>query len=53
MEVDFPEVAYEEPLEALRMEHFYFPLILWCGGLLLSTIALLAEVIFRHRGAQQ
>ena len=42
MEVDFPEEVEEEPLEPLRMEHFYFALILWAGGMLMSAIAFLA-----------
>ena len=46
MEVDFPEEVYEEPVEPLRMEHFYFPLGTWLIGLFLSVFCLLAEIIF-------
>ena len=53
MEVDFPEEVEEEPLEPLRMEHFYFSLILWAGGMLMSAIAFLASIIFKRKGSQQ
>ena len=53
MEVHFPVEAEELPLEALRLEQFYFPLMLRCGGLLLAALAFLAEVIFKRRGTQQ
>ena len=42
-----------EKLEPLRLEHFYFPLGLWFGGLLLSTIFLLAEIIIHRRRKSQ
>ena len=38
----------DDPVGPLKMEHFYFPLMLWCGGLLLSAIFLLVEII-KHR----
>ena len=34
----------EEELEPLRMEHFYFPLILLVGGLVLSFVSFIAEI---------
>ena len=37
-----------DKLEALRMEHFYFPLGLWFVGLLLSFLCFIAEIIFRR-----
>ena len=37
----------EEELEVLRMEHFYFPLILWLGGMVLSTVSFMAEIIIK------
>ena len=42
-----------EKLEPLRLEHFYFPLGLWLGGLLLSAIILLAEIIIHRRRKSQ
>ena len=52
-ETPFEPEEEGEPLEPLRMEHFYFPLGLWLGGLLLSAIFLLAEIIIhRSRKAQ-
>ena len=47
-EVFFKQQPAEDKLEALRMEHFYFPLGLWFFGILLSAIFLLAEIII-HR----
>ena len=38
----------EEELEPLRMEHFYFPLVLLVGGLILSTVFFLAEIIINR-----
>ena len=48
IEVDFKEEKEDDDPEPLRMEHFYFPLGLWFGGLILSAIFLLAEIII-HR----
>ena len=39
----------EEPLEPLRMEHFYLPLVLLMGGLVLSTISFIVEIIIKLR----
>ena len=39
--------------EPLRMEHVYFPLGLWLGGLLISAIFLLAEIIIHRRRKSQ
>ena len=52
IEKKFPEVHEEKHLEKLRMEHFYFPLILWLGGLLMSAAAFFTEIIFKRRGNQ-
>ena len=38
----------EEELEPLRMEHFYFPLILLVGGLVLSSVSFIAEIIIKR-----
>ena len=38
----------EEPLEPLRMEHFYLPLVLLMGGLVLSTISFILEIIINR-----
>ena len=48
IEVGFKEEKEDDDPEPLRMEHFYFPLGLWLGGLILSAIFLLAEIII-HR----
>ena len=48
IEVRFKEEKEDADPKPLRMEHFYFPLGLWFGGLILSAIFLLAE-IFIHR----
>ena len=42
------EYEYEEPVEPLRMEHFYFALILWLGGLVLSVVSFIAEIIMKR-----
>ena len=47
-EKPFVQEEYEEPLEPLTMEHIVFPLILWLGGLLLSTICFMAEIIVKR-----
>ena len=44
------EQEEEEPLEPLRMEHFYFPLLLWTVGLVLSTLAFIAEIVIKRIG---
>ena len=46
-EVSFIEEEDEEELEVLRMEHFYFPLIILVVGLILSTIIFMAEIIIK------
>ena len=47
--VGFKEEKEDDDPEPLRMEHFYFPLGLWLGGLILSAIFLLAEIIIHRR----
>ena len=49
-EAHFKEGVKDEKNEPLGMEYFYFPLGLWLGGLLLSAIILLAEIIIHRRG---
>ena len=44
IEVFFKEETEDDEPEPLRMEHFYLPLGLWVGGLVLSVIFLLAEI---------
>ena len=44
------EEEEEEPLEPLRMEHFYFPLLLWTVGLGLSALSFIAEIIVKRIG---
>ena len=48
-EVPFKVEESDDKPEPLRMEHFYFPLGLWLGGLLLSAIFLLTEIIIHRR----
>ena len=38
----------EEPLEPLRLEHFYLPLVLWLGGLGLSTLSFMVEIMVKR-----
>ena len=38
----------EEPLEPLRLVHFYLALVLLMGGLVLSTIFFLVEIIIKQ-----
>ena len=47
-ETPFEQEEEEEPLEPLRMEHFYFPLLLWTEGLGLSALTFIAEIIFKR-----
>ena len=49
IEVNFEQESDSDEPEPLRMEHFYFGLGLWFGGLLLSAIFLLAEIIINRR----
>ena len=37
----------EEPVEPLRLEHFYLPLLLWLGGLALSIVSFIAEIVIK------
>ena len=39
-----------ESREALRMEHFYFPLLLWTAEMVFSTLSFIAEIIIKPRG---
>ena len=48
-EVDFDEKPDEEPIEPLRLEHFYFPLTLWLGGMVLSALSFALEIIIRKK----
>ena len=49
IEVGFKQEKEDDDPEPLRMAHFYFPLGLWLGGLILSAIFLLAEIIIHRR----
>ena len=53
IEVGFKEEKEDDDPEPLRMEHFYFPLGLWLGGLILSAIFLLTEIILHRRRKSQ
>ena len=48
LEVRFREYKEDDKPEALRMEHFYFPLGLWLVGMLLSFLCFIMEIII-HR----
>ena len=52
-EVGLKEEKEDDEPEALRMEHFYFPLGLWLGGLILSAIFLLIEIMLHRRRKSQ
>ena len=47
-EVPFLVEEEEEPHEPLRLEHFYLALVLWLGGLVLSTISFILEIIIKR-----
>ena len=49
-ETPFDQEEEDEPLEPLRMEHFYFPLLLWTVGLGLSALSFIAEIIIKRIG---
>ena len=53
IEVNFEQESDSDEPEPLKMEHFYFGLDLWLGGLLLSAIFLLAEIIIHRRRKSQ
>ena len=53
IEVGFKEEEEDDGPEPLRMEHFYFPLGLLLGGLILSAIFLLSEIILHRRRKSQ
>ena len=44
-EVLMDEKQDEEPIEPLRLEHFYFPLTLWLAGMVLSALSFALEII--------
>ena len=46
----FEQEEEEESREPLRMEHFYFPLLLWTVGLGLSAFSFIAEIIIKRIG---
>ena len=48
LEVHFKEEKEDDEPKPLKMKHFYFPLGLLLGGLILSVIFFLAEIII-HR----
>ena len=47
-EVPFSEEAEDEDPEPLTMDYFYFPLGLLTGGLVLSTVAFLVEIVIKR-----
>ena len=49
-DLPFSEENEGESREALRMEHFYFPLLLWTVGMVFSTLSFIAEIIIKPRG---
>ena len=49
-EPPFEQEEEMEPLEPLRMEHFYFPLLLWTVGLVLSALSFMAEIVIKRIG---
>ena len=50
IEVPFKVEKEDDKPEALKMEHFYFPLGLWLVGILLSVFSFLAEIIIHRLG---
>ena len=49
-EPPFEQEEEEESREPLRMEHFYFPLLLWTVGMAISALTFIAEIIFKRIG---
>ena len=52
-EVPFNKPEEEEPLEPLRMEHFYLALMILGVGLFLSALAFIAEIIIKRLGQRE
>ena len=52
-EVPFNKPEEEEPLEKLRMEHFYLALIILGVGLFLSACIFMAEIIIKLLGQRE
>ena len=52
-EVLFNKPEEEEPLEPLRMEHFYFGLIILGVGLFLSALVFMVEIIIKRLGQRE
>ena len=52
-EVPFNRPEEEEPLEPLRMEHFYLALIILGVGLFLSALVFIAEIIIKRLGQRE
>ena len=50
IEVGFEQEKEDDEPEPLKMIHFYFPLGVLLGGLILSAIFLLAEIIIHRLG---
>ena len=48
-EVPFQQVEEKAPLEPLRMEHLYFPLIILSGGLFFSALTFIVEIVIGRR----
>ena len=46
-EVHFEHEEEEKPLEPLRLEHFYFPLVCLLGGMVLSAVSFIVEIVIR------
>ena len=51
--VPFNKPEEEEPLEPLRMEHFYLALIILGVGLVLSACIFMAEIIIKRLGQRE
>ena len=45
--IPFEEEEEDEPLEPLRLEHFYLPLVILSVGLILSTVSFITEIIIK------
>ena len=52
-EVPFNRPDEEEPLEPLRLEHFYLALMILGVGLFLSALAFIAEIIIKRLGQRE
>ena len=52
-EMPFNQEKEEKSLQALGLQHFYLPLLFLAVGLVLSSLAFIAEIIIRPGGERE